>query len=212
MNTTTKIIALVVTVATLVAIGFFTFSQINNSQEQRKKQETSVSTQEEAPADTSPEVVFNTPTDENPPNQGNVKAQPAYLVTAYTRHEKDYIGVDYVMEFTGKEAVEAMIEDGLCTDAATCEVDPDGYIRNNNPHYRSYEISTTTPLSIEARGVIRDKAVEMGKDASALTFEDLKEVLPTLPKYNTAEPPFKEAKSLVYLDILGEGIIKIRER
>lgn len=148
---------------------------------------------------------------ENPPEQGDVVGRPTYLVSAYTRHEKDYVGLDYVLVFHGEEAVQAQIEDGLCSQESECQISPEGYIRNNNPHFRAYEISTTTPLTIEVSGAIRNKALEMGLDVSSLTFENLKEILPAMPAYTTSEFPFKEPKSFVRIDIIGEGVTKILE-
>ena len=214
MNNVTKIIFLVLLPVAVVAVGVFTYSQMNTTQNESATQTTVERNTEEPAVESSSGAnrVAGKPTTENPPDQGDVVAQPAYLVSAYTRHEKDYIGVDYVMIFTGDEAVEAMIEDGVCSNVASCEVPSEGYVRNNNPHFRSYEISTTTPLTIEVSGAIEKYASDLGKNPANLTFEDLKEVLPEMPAYvANSKEYFKEAKSLVYLDIFGKGITKIRE-
>lgn len=151
------------------------------------------------------------PTSENPPDQGDVRNQPAYLINAITRHGQHLLGVDYVMVFQGEEAIQAQIEDGVCSEESTCQVPQGGYIRNNNPHFRSYEISTTTPLVIEVSGALQSAATSKGLDTASLSFDDLKEVLPSMPQYVPSEFPFKEAKTFVYIDIRGGGVTKIRE-
>jgi hypothetical protein len=213
MNNLTKILFFILLPIIVIAVGAFAYSQINTTQNESTTETTTGSNATEPVAGTPEETkqVAGKPTTENPPDQGDVVAQPAYLSSAYTRHETDYIGVDYVMVFKGDEAIEAMVEDGVCTNISTCTVDPDGYVRNNNPHFRTYELSSTTPLTIQVSGAIKEYATKLGKNASNLTFEDLKEVLPTMPAYVPNKEHFKEAKTLVYLDIFGQGITKIRE-
>jgi hypothetical protein len=156
-------------------------------------------------------AVSNEPPSENPPDQGDVTNQPAYLIRAYDDHGANYIGVDYVLVFKGAEAIQAQIEDGLCSQESECTVYPEGYIRNNNPHYRSYEISTTTALRIEAGDLLQSAFASKGINTSAATFENLVEILPTMQTIASSTFPFKEAKAFVYIDILGGGVTKIRE-
>lgn len=156
-------------------------------------------------------LIFNEPTTENPDEQGNVRNQPAYLWLVKTTSDgKQSIGVDYVIVFEGEEAIQAQIEDGICTLESECKNGQ--YIRNNNSHHRPYEMSTTTPTSIEVNGVIHDTLLSKGVDKTIITFDELEEILPTLPAFfSTDKPAFKEAKTFVYLDIIDGAVTKIRE-
>lgn len=177
-------------------------------------EQTATSTSENIQGDVSTATVLEEPKEysENPVDQINVKNQPAYLIDAYTRHEKNYIGFDYVIVFKGDEAVKAKIEDGLCTNASDCGVTEGGvYIRNNNPHYRTYEVSTTTPLSIEASTALVTAFAGKGIQSTGASFNDLKEVVPTMPIIASSSFPYKDAKSLVYIDVKDGAVIKVSE-
>ncbi len=201
----------VVFITLLIAIAFLVFYTLQTREETEEAQNISTLPQLDGANTESVSTSVSEPTSENPPDQGDVRNQPAYLVNAITRHGKQYLGVDYVMVFHGEDAVQAQIEDGVCSEESSCEIPSEGYIRNNNPHFRSYEISTTTPLRIEVSGALQSTAMSKGLDTSSLTFNDLEAILPEMSQYVASEFPFKEAKSLVYIDVLGGGVTKIRE-
>lgn len=148
---------------------------------------------------------------ENPSEQKDTVNQPAYLIDAYTRDGVDYVWVDYVLVFSGEEAVQAQIEDGLCVDASECVVPQGGYIRNNNPHHRTYEVSTTTSLRIEAKTAIKTALEAKGIQKDFPSFIELSDVISTMPNIIETTFPYKDAKSFVYIDIKDYAITKIRE-
>ncbi len=208
-----KIVSVVVIVAIIVAV--LAYFLTTNSKDVTESNDIEVAKSIEAPVkkETSDDSSrkFDVPTSENPGNQGDVKNQPAYLWQAITtRAGVSSVGVDYVLVFDGEEAVQAQIEDGLCTEASGCKNGQ--YIRNKNAHHRSFGISSTTPIVIEVNGAIKNALQAKGIDKTKITFDELKEVLPTLPPfYPRDEEYFKEAKTFVYLDIVGGEVAKIIE-
>ena len=208
-----KIVSIVVIVAILVAALVYFFAgdskEVNDNNEESTTEETQINTNKETGVKDTQEP--GVPTSENPGNQGDVKSQPAYLWQATTtRAGVSNIGVDYVIVFDGEEAVKAQIEDGLCTEASECKSGQ--YLRNKNAHHRSFEISSTTPIVIEVNGAIKNALEAKGISKTKITFDELKEVLPTLPSFYTRdEEYFKEAKTFVYIDIIGGEVTKIIE-
>lgn len=199
----------------LIILALFFFLRSNNSQKNTPvvplSTETSPST---LPIKTeNAEVVDNTPQvpTENPGDLVDIVNQPAYLVSAYADHEKNLIGVDYVILFKGQEAVNAQVEDGVCSSALECQIPPTGYIRNVNPHFRTIEIATSTPLSVEVSGVIFKALVSKGIQNPNPSFDVLKEVVPTMPAFTSSKTHFKEAKTFVFLTIKNGAITKIIE-
>jgi len=196
--------------AVFITLATKNFKEISTKTATSTEDSSATSTIEEVPAfDLS--AVPTGELSENPPDQKDVVNQTAYLIDAYTRHEKNYIGVDYVIIFNGEEAIAAQIEDKVCVDATQCSVPEGGYVRNVNPHYRVYEISTTTPLTINASTAIAKILAEKGLQSSSVSFEDLKGVIGTMPKISSSTFPYKDAKSLVLIDIRGGGITRIHE-
>jgi hypothetical protein len=197
--------------AILVLGGAYFVTKDSNTMSENPSVDTPQNTATESTSIETESLVFDEPTTENPGEQGNVRNQPAYLVQATTTHGKHYIGVDYVVVLTGEEAIQAQIEDGVCKQASECQSGQ--YIQNNNPHFRSYEISTTTPLTVEVSSILKTAMQSKGMSKSTLTFDELKDILPTLPLLHpNKEFPFKEARTFVYLDIIGGGVTKIREQ
>lgn len=215
MNKKSVTITIIICVLVIVIAYSFTRNSKNDAENatENLEVETSQNNTLEVNKEVAPEepLVFDEPTTENPADQGNVRSQPAYLWSAKTAGDgTQNIGVDYVLVFEGKEAVQAQVEDGVCALESECENGP--YIRNNNSHHRTYNLSTTTPFSIEVNGAIHSALLSEGVDKTTITFDELKETLPKLPTiFLTDNPAFKEAKTFVYLDIIGGAVTKIRE-
>lgn len=206
----------------LVIIGIILFIVLGicfflKSEEETQNQDTNfdvpstttspVSTTDE----TEPELVFDEPTTENPADQGNVRKQPAYLWSATVNNVGEQtIGVDYVIVFDGEEAIQAQLEDEVCTEESECEAGQ--YIRNNNPHHRNFKMSTTTPVTIEVNGAIKNALENDTSEPVTLTFDELQTVLPTLSAFATTSGiAFKEPKTFVYLDIINGAVTSIIE-
>lgn len=204
---------LYIVVAVLVIFGAFYLLQGKASQSGTESENatttTDVLSQSESPVTAN--TISNEPLSENPGDQGDVTNQPAYLVSAYTDHGVNTIGVDYVLVFQGEDSKQAQIEDGLCSQESECQINPNGYIRNNNPHFRTYKVSTTSPLAIEVSGALQSMFAGKGINTSTLSFDNLKEILPTMPQFVPSAFPYKEAKTFVYITIKDGAVTKIHE-
>ena len=61
------------------------------------------------------------------PQTNNVTDYPAYLISAYSQNNKNYIDVDYIEVLSGTASLQAQVADGKCPNINDCYDFPNGY-------------------------------------------------------------------------------------
>ncbi|HRY31267.1 MAG TPA: hypothetical protein P5328_02670 [Candidatus Paceibacterota bacterium] len=154
---------------------------------------------------------------ETPATEKDITAQPAYLIAAYSKNEKNYIDVDYVEWLHGNASIQAQVEDGKCVSASECYDYPNGYKRNQNPLVRTFEVSPSA--SIVVNGEISAEINKLdntqlpnpyGMNLS-ITFSKLKDAVSAMATFTTYTPPFKAPKAFVTIDVKSNVVTKISE-
>jgi len=157
-----------------------------------------------------------TPT-ETPIVEKNVTSQPAYLITVYSKNGKNYIDVDYVEWLHGEASIKAQVEDGKCANSSDCYDYPNGYKRNQNPKIRTFEVSSS--VSIEVNGEIASKLNEIDQTHLGdpygrnllISFKKLEDAVLKMKSYLSYNPPFKEPKAFITIDVKDNVVTKIIE-
>jgi len=151
---------------------------------------------------------FDSETTETPVVDKNVTSQPAYLITAYSKNGKNYIDVDYIESLHGEASIKAQVEDGKCASTKDCYDYPNGYKRNQNPKIRTFEVSRSA--SINVSGNIAFELNALGQNLS-ISFEKLESVVSKLKSYLPYNPPFKEPRAFIIIDVKDNIVTKIVE-
>jgi uncharacterized protein YxeA len=138
----------------------------------------------------------------------DVTAQPAYLIAAYSKNEKNYIDVDYVEWLHGNASIQAQVADGECASANECYDYPNGYKRNRNPLIRTFEVSSSTPVNVS--GNIASKFNALGQKLS-ISFKQLEDAVSKIKSYLQYNPPFKEPKTFITINVKNDIVTKIVE-
>ncbi len=199
-----NIILIVVVVIILGAVGYFAFVKKSEPIDQ---QPTPTPTQTNNPIKTpaSSTTRLNT---ETPVVEKNVLNQPAYLISVYSKNGKNYIDVDYVEWLHGEASIKAQVEDGKCASANDCYDYPNGYKRNQNPKIRTFEVSSSAPISVSGNIAFAFNALGQNLSISFKQFEDTVSKMKSYLPYN---PPFKEPKTFITIDIANNIVTKIIE-
>jgi len=202
-----NIILVVVIVILAGAVGYFAFVK---KSEPVAQQPTPTSTQTNTPVLPTPTHSSPTPqpNTETPVVEKNVTSQPAYLITAYSKNGKNYIDVDYVEWLHGEASIKAQVEDGKCASTNDCYAYPNGYKRNQNSKIRTLEVSPSA--SIEVSGNIASVFNALGQNLS-ISFQKLEDVVSKLKPYLPINPPFKEPKTFITIDVKDNIVTKIIE-
>jgi hypothetical protein len=138
-----------------------------------------------------------------------VKNQPAYLISAYTKNEKNYIDVDYTEWLHGDAYIKAAVEDGDCPNINNCQAYPNGYKRNQNPMIRTFEVSQSA--SIEVSGLINGILNSYKTNVFPISFETFKNTVSTLKPVLPSKPTFKDPLDFITIDVSNDLVTKITE-
>lgn len=72
-----------------------------------------------------------------------------YIKALYGKKGKNYIDIDYIQYFDGKDAINAIRQDKMSSGYDYSEEMPNGfYIRNNNPKIRTFQLSKYVRIKI----------------------------------------------------------------
>lgn len=148
------------------------------------------------------------PSNKTPLAEKGVTSQPAYLIAAYLKDGKNYIDVDYVEWLYGDASIKAQVEDGKCASVSECYAFPNGYKRNLNPLIRTFEVSFSAPINVN--GTIAFAFNALGQNLS-ISFKQLKDTVSKMKSYLSYDPPFKEPKTFITIDVNNNIVTKIVE-
>lgn len=147
----------------------------------------------------------------------NVTNQPAYLIAAYAKNEKNYVVVDYVEWLHGDVSIQAQVEDGECFSLDVCMDYPNGYKRNQNPKIRTLEVSPAVSITVNGSIAFTVDTLEQKNSGdpygldTKIEFETLVEALSKMGSYQQVKPSFKEPKTFITLDVAQNKVTKIVE-
>ncbi|MFA6476149.1 MAG: hypothetical protein WCV68_01900 [Candidatus Paceibacterota bacterium] len=155
--------------------------------------------------------------DEQISKEANVKNQPAYITDVYSKEGKNYLELDYIEWFHGTPSIQAQIEDGGCPVVEECRSFPNGYQRNKNLQLRTYEISSTAPITVSNLILYNLKMIDKKNFADdvynnvVITFSNLAQSIATIKSWIPYEAPFKEPKAFVLVDVNNGVVTKLVE-
>ncbi len=203
-----NIILIVIIVAIVAVGGYFAFVKKSEPITPQSPSPTINTPPVQTPSPTPTPIPTPQPQTETPAVEKNVTSQPAYLIAAYSKNEKNYIDVDYVEWLHGEASIKAQVEDGGRVSTSECYDYPNGYKRNQNPKIRTFEVSPSAPIN--ANGSIAFELNALGQNLS-ISFEKLESVVSKLKSYLPYNPPFKEPKTFITIDVKDNIVIKIIE-
>ncbi len=132
-------------------------------------------------------------------NSNNVLNQPAYLINAYTKNNKNYIDVDYIQILSGMASLQAQVADGSCPNVNDCYDFPNGYKQNTNPLIRTFEVSPN---------VVIMSSWDPYPNTNQITFQQFKnsqswDLIQTNPPFQPAKGPY------IRIDVQNNLVVKI---
>lgn len=148
------------------------------------------------------------PSNETPSTEKGITSQPAYLIAAYSKNGKNYIDVDYVEWLHGDASIKAQVEDGKCASVSECYAFPNGYKRNQNPLIRTFEVSSLAPINVSGNIAFAFNA--LGQNLP-ISFKQLEDTVSKMKSYLPYNPPFKEPKTFITIDVNNNIVTKIVE-
>lgn len=205
-------IALVILVVVLVGVvGYLvlrkpTTEPTNQLTQPNNNQTPTTSSQTQTP--TNIPTSQTQPSNETPSTEKDVTSQPAYLIAAYSKNGKNYIDVDYVEWLHGDASIKAQVEDGKCTSASECYDFPNGYKRNQNPLIRTFEVSSLALINVSGNIAFTFNA--LGQNLS-ISFKQLEDTVSKMKSYLPYNPPFKEPKTFITINVNNNIVTKIVE-
>jgi hypothetical protein len=144
-------------------------------------------------------------------SDNDVLNQPAYLINAYTKNNKNYIDVDYIQVFWGNASLQAQVADGMCPNLNDCYAYPNGYKRNQNPLVRTFEVDSNAVIKLG--GSFSHFLTGNFAPGISVTFNQLKNITSQIP-YSfgpSVNSPFKQPKTYISIDVQNNKVIKIIE-